>query len=84
MKLKDAKELFNKIVDLFYDSGNQRLIEVIESIYPDATAAEDTADIVSCCEELQVAINEIDVYSEEEEFVQEINDLIEHLNELNE
>ena len=81
MELEEAQELFNKIVDLCYDSGNAKLIEIIESIYPDIEAAEDAADIIASCEELQIVMNEIDFHPDEEEFIAEIQELIDQLNE---
>ncbi|MEK6829760.1 MAG: hypothetical protein AABY15_06590 [Nanoarchaeota archaeon] len=83
MELKEAQEIFNNIVDLCYDSGNPELIEVVESIYPDTEAAEDAEDIIASCEELTIAINRIDILPEEEEFVSEIQELIDKLNEEN-
>lgn len=82
MELEEAQEVFNKILELCYDSANEKLIEIAESVYPDVEAAEDTLDVIGACTEIQLAINnEIDVYPDEEEFVLEILDLIDLMSE---
>lgn len=81
MKLKKAREVFERIVELCYDSENPRLIEVIESIYPDVEIADSYSDIYVICQEIQIAINEEDFSDEEEEMVGEIEELIESLSE---
>ena len=83
MELKEAQEIFNSILDLCYDSGNPELIEVAESIYPDTEAAEEPEDIIEACEEITIAINRIDILADEEEFILEIQELIDKLNEEN-
>jgi len=79
MKLKQARQIFEKIVELCYDSENPRLIEVVESLYNDIEDADSVADIISMCDEIQIAINEEDFTDEEEEIVGEIQELIESL-----
>lgn len=81
MELIEAQDAFNKIVDICYDLANERMIEIVESIYPDIEAAEDTADIIAACEEIQVALGEIDFLPDEEDFVFEIRELIDLINE---
>ena len=81
MKIKQAREIFERIVELCYDSENPRLIEVIESIYPDVEIADSHSDIYTSCQEIQIAINEEDFSDEEEEMVGEIEELIESLSE---
>jgi len=81
MNLKKAKEVFERIVELCYDSENPRLIEVIESIYSDVENADSYSDIYTSCQEIQIAINEEDFSDEEEEMVGEIEELIESLSE---
>ncbi len=81
MKLKQARQIFEKIVELCYDSENPRLIEIIESLYNDIEDADSIADIISMCDEIQIAINEEDFSDEEEEVVGEIEELIESLSE---
>lgn len=81
MKIKQAREIFERIVELCYDSENPRLIEVIESIYPDVENADSYSDIYISCQEIQIAINEEDFSDEEQEMVGEIEELIESLSE---
>lgn len=79
MKFKKARQIFEKISELCYDSDNPRLIEVIESLYNDIETADSVTDIISMCDEIQIAINEEDFSDEEEDFVDEIEQLIESL-----
>lgn len=79
MKLKQARQVFEKISELCYDSENPRLIEVIESLYNDIETADSVTDIISMCDEIVVAINEEEFTSDEEEFVDEIQQLIESM-----
>ena len=81
MNFKKARKVFERISELCYDSENPRLIEVIESLYNDIEKADSITDIISMCDEIQVAINEEDFSDEEEEFVSEIEELIESLEE---
>jgi hypothetical protein len=81
MKIKQARDIFERIVELCYDSENPRLIEVIESIYPDVEIADSYSDIYISCQEIQIAINEEDFTDEEEEVIGEIEELIESLSE---
>lgn len=81
MKIKQAREIFEKIVELCYDSENPRLIEVIESIYSDVENADSYSDIYISCQEIQLAIIEEDFSDEEQEMVGEIEELIESLSE---
>lgn len=81
MKLKQALELFERVVELCYDSENPRLIEVAESIYNDAIQADDINDIIESCSEIQIVINEEDFLDSEQEYVNEIQEIIESLSE---
>lgn len=81
MKLKQALELFERIVELCYESENPRLIEVAESIYNDTRQADDINDVIDACQEFQVAINEEDFLDSEEDYVDEIQEIIESLSE---
>ena len=81
MNLTNAKQLFEEIVDLCYQTENQQLIEAVNYIYPEVEDAEDIAKIISSAEELQVNINEMDFLPEEEEDVQEMHEKIEKLSE---
>ncbi len=79
MNFKKARKVFERISELCYDSENPRLIEVIESLYNDIETADSVTDIISMCDEIQIAINEEDFNDDEEEFVDEIQQLIESL-----
>jgi len=81
MKLEKAKELFNEIADICYQTENPRLIEAITPLYRDVEVATDVEQIISYAEELQVCINEIDILPDEEEDVQEVHEKIELLSE---
>jgi len=81
MDLEEAKELFEEIVELCYDSGNPRIIEVIEEIYSEVSEAKDISRIIISLEELQIAINETDILEEEEETIHEIQEKIELMSE---
>jgi len=81
MKLEKAKELFNEIADICYQTENPRLIEAITPLYRDVEVANDVEQIISYAEELQVCINEIDILPDEEEDVQEVHEKIELLSE---
>lgn len=81
MNIDAAKQMFEEIVELCYESGNPRVIEVLESIYDEVDSSEDLAKVISSLEELQVAINETDILPEEEDVVQEVKEKIELLSE---
>jgi len=81
MKIEKAKKLFNEIVDICYQTENQRLIEAIAPIYSDVENAKDVAQIIDYAEELQICLNEIDILPEEEDDVQEMHEKIEMLSE---
>jgi len=81
MKLNTAKQLFEEIVDLCYQTENQQLIETVTNIYPEVEDAQDVSKIISSAEELQVNLNEIEFLPEEEEDVQEMQEKIEKLSE---
>jgi len=81
MELEEAREIFEKIVELCYEIENPRLIEIIESIYPEIDRAEDASDICTSCQEIQIIINEEDFTEDEEEVVGEIQEMIESLSE---
>lgn len=81
MNLREAKELFEEIVELCYDSGNPRIIEVIEEIYSEVKNAKDLSKMILTLEELQVAINEADILPEEEDTISEVQEKIELLSE---
>ena len=81
MKLNQAKQLFEDIVDLCYQTENQQLIEIAASIYPEVEEATDVAKIKASAEELQVSLHEMEFLPEEEDDVQEMHDKIELLSE---
>jgi len=81
MNVEKAKELFNEIVDICYQTENLRLIEAIEPLYKDVENAEDVSQVIGYAEELQVSINEIEILPEEEDDVQEMHEKIELMSE---
>lgn len=81
MDLENAKQLFEEIVELCYQSGNPRIIEVLEEIYSEVNEAEDLSKMILTLEELQVAINESDILPEEEDSIQDVQEKIELLSE---
>ncbi|HIP31409.1 MAG TPA: hypothetical protein EYG86_01465 [Crocinitomicaceae bacterium] len=81
MKLNAAKQLFEEIVDLCYQTENQQLIETITNIYPEVEDAQDVSKIIYSVEELQVNLNEIEFLPEDEEDIQEMLEKIEKLSE---
>lgn len=81
MNLEKAKELFNEIVDICYQTENHSLIESIQPIYRDVEKAQDLSQIIGYAEELQVCLNEMEVLPEEEDEVQEMHEKIELLSE---
>jgi hypothetical protein len=81
MDLENAKQLFEEIVELCYQSQNPRIIEVLEEIYSEVNEAEDLSKMILTLEELQVAINESDILPEEEDSIQEVQEKIELLSE---
>ena len=82
MNLKEAKELFEEITELCYESENPKIIEIIEDIYSEVSNSRDVSKIISSLEELQVAINEADFETdEEEELLCEVQEKIELLSE---
>jgi hypothetical protein len=81
MTLKEAKQMFEEIVELCYQTGNQQLIETIVQIYPEVEDATELSRIILSAEELQVVINDMDILDGEEDDVQEIQEIIERLSE---
>jgi hypothetical protein len=81
MDLEEAKEVFEQIVELCYETENPRLIEIIESIYHEVEKADDALDIYTSCQEIQIVINENDFSEDEEDTISEIEEMIESLSE---
>ena len=81
MDINTAKQLFEEIVELCYESRNPDLISAIEAMYDELEEATRVPKLVSLAEELQVVINETDVLPEEEDAIQEIQEKIEMLSE---
>lgn len=81
MNLEKAKTLFDEIVEICYQTENQKLIEALIPIYRDVELAQDVSQIIGYAEELQVCINEIDIIPEEEEDIQEVYEKIELMSE---
>lgn len=81
MKLKEAKQMFEDIVELCYHTENPKLIEVTDSIYSDVEKAESLLEVISAVEELQIILNEMEVLPDEEDAVMEMSEMIEKLSE---
>jgi len=81
MNLKKAKQLFEEIVDICYQTENPKLIEAVEPIYRDVEASQDVSQIIVYAEELQVVMNEMDIDEDEEDDIQDIQEKIEMLSE---
>jgi hypothetical protein len=81
MTLEQARELFEEIAEICYQTENQQLIDTVNQIYPEIEEAESVSKIVLSVEELQVVINVINFLDEEEDDVQEIQEIIEKLSE---
>lgn len=81
MNLEQAKEIFDQIIELCYQINSPRLNEIVEPIIREVEYADDQYDVARNAEEIQVNLNEIDFFDEEEEIVQEMHNLIEKLSE---
>jgi len=81
MELDEAKDLFEEIVELCYETENPRIIEVVDDIYSEVQSARDLSKIILTLEELQVVINEQDPTDDEEDIISEIHEKIEMLSE---
>ena len=81
MELEKAQDLFEEIVELCYESGNPKIIEIIKDIYSEVTESTNVPKIITSLEELQVAINESDLLEEEVEALNEVQEKIELLSE---
>lgn len=81
MKLNEAKQLFEDIVELCHQTENQQLIELAAQLYPEVEEATDVTKIKASAEELQVTLHETEFLPEEEDSVQEMHEKIELLSE---
>jgi hypothetical protein len=79
MNIDAAKQLFEEIVELCYQSGNPKLIEIVDVIFSEVDQATELSEITNSLEELQITINEIDALPEEEEYIQELQEKIESM-----
>jgi len=80
MEVDKAKEIFEEIVELCYQTENQRLIEIIEPIYRDIETTNNLNQIILLAEDFQVNLNEMEFLQEEEE-VKDMHEMIEKLSE---
>jgi len=81
MNAEEAREIYYQIVDLCYEIDSPRLNELLEPITRGVEGFENEKDIAASAEELQVHLNEMDFFDEEESIVLEIHSLIEKLSE---
>ena len=82
MDLKTAKELFEEIVELCYNTSNNRLIDVVDDIYNDIIESDSISEIIVFLSEIHVVINEEDIPPEEGDIIYEIQEKIESLYDL--
>ena len=81
MKLKEALEMFDEIVELCYETEHPRLIELVQELYPEITGSKNVEQIITALEEFNIEINNLDFSDEEEEMTSEIVDKINILSE---
>ena len=81
MNIEAAKQIFEEIVDICYQTENQQLIETVNQIYQDVQNSSEISHIIASAEELQITLNETDFLPEEEDDIQEMHKKIEKLSE---
>jgi len=81
MKLEEALEMFEEIVELCYETEHPRLIEITEELYPEITQSDNIEEIVSALEEFVITINQLDFTEDEEELTSEIIEKINLISE---
>lgn len=79
MKINQAKEIFEEIVELSYKIENHKLSKIIDSIYPEVHNSRSLNDIRQAIEEVSIFINQEDFDADDIEIVDEIIQLIEKI-----
>lgn len=81
MELQEAKDLFEEIVEIIYDLDNPKMISAVEAIYSDASRAKSMGKLFMSLEELIVMLEDIDLNSDEEDALKDIQEKIEQMGE---
>lgn len=75
MNLKEAKALFDEIVDLCYQLEDHNLNGALDSFYQEISHAQDEYDILDITSELMFYVDEINCYDQDiEDIKAEIQD----------
>lgn len=76
MNLKEAKAMFDEIVDLCYQLEDHKLNDALDSFYQEVGSAADEYDILSITSELMFYVDEISPYDQDIESIKaEVQDL---------
>ena len=76
MTLKEAKVLFDEIVDLCYQLENHNLNGALDSFYQEVSQAQNEYDVLDITSELMFYVDEINCYDNDiEDIKAEIQDL---------
>lgn len=76
MNLKEAKAMFDEIVDLCYQLEDHKLNDALDSFYQEVGLAADEYDILSITSELMFYVDEISPYDQDIESIKaEVQDL---------
>jgi hypothetical protein len=76
MTLKEAKSLFDEIVDLCYQLGDHTLNVALESFYQEVSQSQTQYDILEITNELMFYVDEINSYDQDiEDIKAEIQNL---------
>ena len=76
MNLKEAKSMFDEIVDLCYQLEDHKLNDALDSFYQEVESAADEYEILSITSELMFNVDEISPYDQDiEDIKAEIQDL---------
>jgi len=76
MTLKEAKTLFDDILDFCYQLGDNNLNNALESFYQEVNQAHDAYDILDITSDLMFYVDEISSYDQDiEDTKAEIQDL---------
>ena len=76
MTLKEAKALFDEIVDLCYQLGDHTLTVALDSFYQEVNQAQSQYDILEITSELMFYVDEVQPYDQDiQDIKTEIQDL---------
>lgn len=77
MKLEEAKELFEEIVESIYELDNPQMQACTESIYSEASNAKSLSRLMMTMDELIVLLTDVDMTEDEEDAFKDIQEKIE-------